>query len=173
MALPVIVSRCLIGGRCRYDGRVKPSIAPKLAGLGLPEGAVRWVPVCPEVDGGLPVPRPPCEIEPGCTAADVLEGRARIVSVEGRDCTGPYSAGADAALAAARSSGAAVALLKARSPACGSCGVYDGTFSGRLVPGRGIAAERLARAGLQIFSEEACERFVAWVAEAKSAEGAC
>ena len=155
----ILISRCLLGERCRYDGRVKPSILEKLKTLGIEEGAVRWIPICPEVDGGLSVPRPPSEIEPGGSASAVLAGCLKIRSNTGADVTAPYVSGARAALEAALRNGAELALLKARSPACSPKGIYDGTFSGQLVEGRGIAAQALGDAGLELFSEETLETF--------------
>lgn len=151
--IPVLVSRCLLGEACRWDGCSKPAPAV-FAALGDLEARVRWIPVCPETDGGLPTPREPCEIVPGRTAGDVLEGRGRVAARTGCDCTTPYVEGARRALEAARAAGARAALLKARSPSCSPCGVYDGRFSGRIVPGRGVTAELLARSGLAVFSEE-------------------
>lgn len=172
MPIPVLISRCLLGECCRYSGVAKPSIVPKLAEAGIAPGSVRFIPVCPEVEGGLPVPRPPCEIEPGTQAEDVLCGRARILSSCGSDCSAPYVRGARAALAAAERSGARIALLKARSPACSPQGVYDGSFSGRLVPGRGIAAELLASRGIALFSEETLPGFACALRQ-KTEEPAC
>lgn len=155
--IPVLVSRCLLGEPCRWDGRSKPAPAAFEA-LGALARRVRWIPVCPETAGGLPTPRAPCEIEPGAAAADVLEGRARVLCAEGGDCTAPYVEGARRTLEAARAARARAALLKARSPSCSPAGVYDGRFDGRLVPGRGVAAELLARAGVELVSEEEPER---------------
>lgn len=134
----VLVSACLAGERCRYDGghnRVPGAAALVAAGEGFP--------ICPEVFGGLPCPRPPCELQGG-----------RVVSREGADCTAAYAAGAAQAVEAARILGAAAALLKARSPSCGIGRVYDGSFSHQLVPGDGVAARALAQAGLALYSEE-------------------
>lgn len=171
--IPVLVSRCLLGEACRWDGRSKPAPAV-FAALGGLEARVRWIPVCPETDGGLPTPRPPCEIEYGRTAGDVLDGRGRIATRPGRDCTAPYVEGARRALTAARSSGARVALLKARSPSCSPGGVYDGRFCGRIVPGRGVTAELLARSGLAVFSEESPEALRAFIeARPESAPKTC
>ena len=154
-AIPVLVSRCLLGFACRYDGKAKPSILPLLGEI--PE--VNWIPVCPEVEGGLPLPRTPCELEPGATAVDVLAGKGRVCTKEGRDCTREYCRGARLALLRAEAAGAKFALLKARSPSCGTRSVYDGTFSRTLIRGRGITAELLAGAGITLFSEEELESF--------------
>lgn len=153
-AIPVLISRCLLGFACRYDGIAKPSILPRLGEL--PE--ISWIPICPEAEGGLPIPRPPCEIEPGAAATDVLAGNGRVLTI-GRDCTREYCRGARLALLRAEAAGAKFALLKARSPSCGTRSVYDGTFSRTLIRGRGITAELLAGAGITLFSEEELESF--------------
>ena len=161
-AIPVLVSRCLLGFACRYDGNAKPSILPLLGEI--PE--VNWIPVCPEVEGGLPLPRTPCELEPGATAADVLAGKGRVCTKEGRDCTREYCLGAQLALQSAETNRAKFALLKAKSPSCGTRSIYDGTFSRTLIPGRGITAELLAGAGIALFSEDELESFSRTVARA-------
>lgn len=153
---PILVSRCLLGEPCRYDGRAKTAIVARLKA---PEvlAHIRWIPICPESDAGLPTPRPPCEIEPGKTAEAVLAGCARLVTRDGGDATREYLRGAEIALEVARSSGSRRALLKARSPSCSPSGVYDGTFQGKLIPGRGVTAEQLVRAGVELWSEETLE----------------
>lgn len=154
-AIPVLISRCLLGFACRYDGIAKPSILPRLGEL----REISWIPICPEAEGGLPIPRPPCEIEPGVAATDVLAGNGRVLTKVGRDCTREYCRGARLALLRAEEAGAKFALLKARSPSCGTRSVYDGTFSRTLIRGRGITAELLAGAGITLFSEEELESF--------------
>ena len=154
-AIPVLISRCLLGFACRYDGIAKPSILPRLGER--PE--ISWIPICPEAEGGLPIPRPPCEIEPGAAATDVLAGNGRVLTKVGRDCTREYCRGARLALLRAEAAGAKFALLKARSPSCGTRSVYDGPFSRTLIRGRGITAELLAGAGITLFSEEELESF--------------
>ncbi|WP_087096944.1 DUF523 domain-containing protein [Nocardiopsis sp. JB363] len=147
----VLVSACLMGRRVRYDGRAKPvddTTVERWRGEG------RLVVHCPEIAGGLPVPRPPAEIEPGADAADVLAGRARILTPEGVDVTDHFVSGARAALATAQAHGVAVALLKQSSPSCGSRVVYDGTFAGRKVPGEGVTAHLLREHGIPVLDEE-------------------
>ena len=146
----VLVSACLLGHPVRYDGRSAPRGHAILARW-LDEGRV--VPVCPEVAGGMPIPRPPAEIEPGANAADVLGGRARVMAVSGDDATVPFLRGAHLALAAARERGIRIAVLKEGSPSCGSGYVYDGSFSGQRRPGVGVTAQLLADAGVRVFSE--------------------
>ncbi|WP_028649272.1 DUF523 domain-containing protein [Nocardiopsis sp. CNT312] len=151
----VLVSSCLIGHRVRYDGRAK-TVSDTVLRRWRGEG--RLVPHCPEVAGGLPVPRPPAEIEPGACAEDVLAGRARILTPDGDDVTACFVAGARSALATARERGVAVALLKQASPSCGSREVYDGTFTGAKVPGEGVTAHLLAGHGIAVFGEEEIDR---------------
>jgi len=113
----------------------------------------RVVPVCPEVAGGLPVPRPPAEIVGG-DGDDVLDGRARVVTVAGEDVTAAYLRGAECALAVVQRYSITTAILKQHSPSCGSTGIYDGTHSGRLRAGQGVTAALLRRHGVTIWSEE-------------------
>lgn len=147
----VLVSSCLLGKPVRYDGRAVPNDDAVLARW-LNEGRV--VPVCPEVAGGMPIPRPPAEIEPGASAATVLAGRARVVAVTGENVTQPFVQGAQEALAVAQSRAIRVAVLKEGSPSCGSGYVYDGHFAGQRQPGVGVTAELLSRAGVRVFSEK-------------------
>ncbi|MGW5875947.1 DUF523 domain-containing protein [Nocardiopsis terrae] len=151
----VLVSACLMGRRVRYDGQAKP-VGDDTVTRWREEG--RLVVHCPEIAGGLPVPRPPAEIEPGADAADVLAGRARILTPEGADVTGPFVSGARSALATARSQGVVVALLKESSPSCGLHEVYDGTFEGRKVPGEGVTAHLLREHGVAVFNENEVAR---------------
>jgi len=143
-----LVSACLLGVPVAYDGQGRLSTTLLAAAA---QGRV--VPFCPEVAGGLPVPRPPAEIAGG-SGDDVLDGRARVVTAGGEDVTEAYLRGAEAALTAARRYGAQVALLKACSPSCGARRIYDGSHAGRLVPGQGVTAACLRRAGLKVYSEE-------------------
>lgn len=151
----VLVSACLMGRRVRYDGRAKP-VGDDTVTRWREEG--RLVVHCPEVAGGLPVPRPPAEIEPGADAADVLAGRARIRTPEGADVTEYFVAGARAALSFARAHGVAVALLKESSPSCGTREVYDGAFEGRRVSGEGVTAYLLRENGVAVFNEDQVAR---------------
>ncbi|MFE0170777.1 DUF523 domain-containing protein [Streptomyces sp. NPDC059002] len=140
----VLVSACLRGVPCRYDGRDKasPEVDDALAGRAV-------VPFCPEVAGGLPTPRRPAELVGG-DGHDVLDGRARVVEDTGRDVTAEFVAGARRALAAAHAGGCAEALLMPRSPSCGRGSVYDGTFGGELVTGDGVTAALFERNGITV-----------------------
>jgi uncharacterized protein YbbK (DUF523 family) len=147
---PVLVSACLLGSPVRYNGAHKRSGHAVLARW-LREGRV--VSVCPEVAGGLPVPRPPAEIDGGAGGASVLAGRVRVVDPDGRDLSAAFVSGAEQALQLARAQGIRVAVLKEGSPSCGTREIHDGRFDGRRVPGSGVAAALLAQAGVAVFSE--------------------
>lgn len=140
---PVVVSACLLGVPCRYDGQARPSEAVSEATRRL-----HVFPVCPEGASGLPVPRPPAEAHPDT---------GRIILRDGTDVTQAFERGTSRMLDAARSSGATVAILKAHSPSCGVGCVYDGTFSGKLRPGDGLLAAALRAEGLHLLDERALE----------------
>jgi len=145
----VLISACLLGQRVRYDGRDAAVHDDVLARW---EAEGRIVAVCPEVAGGLPVPRPPCEIQGG-SGADVLESRAFVRDPAGTDQTHAFRAGAEKALALAQRHGIRVAVLKERSPSCGSLQIYDGTFTGTRVAGEGVTAALLRQHGIRVFGE--------------------
>lgn len=146
----LLVSACLLGENCKYNGGNN-----RLPGLEALEERFELVPVCPERLGGLPTPRPSSE-----RVGD------RVLTQTGEDVTEAFRLGAERALAAACSCGARRALLQERSPSCGSTRVYDGTFTGALVPGRGVTAQLLARHGIRIFSSEEAERLAGAPGEA-------
>ena len=137
---PVLVSACLLGIECDHRGDGRPIVAA-LRELGR---ASRLIPVCPEVAGGLPTPRPAAEIQ--------RDGRVQTAS--GDDVTELYERGARHAVALARAAGVRRAVLKARSPSCGCHEVYDGSHSDVLVAGEGITASALRSAGIEVMSEE-------------------
>lgn len=142
------MSACLLGQPVRYDGR--SSGHPDLLQVWQREGRV--VPLCPEVAGGLPTPRPPAEI-PGGQGGAVLDGEARVVTVQGEDVSAEFLAGARLALELVRRHGIRVAVLKSGSPSCGNRQVYDGAFSGSKIDGEGVTSALLRREGVQVFSE--------------------
>ena len=144
----VLVSACLLGQPVRYDGRA--SGYPDLLQHWQSEG--RIVPLCPEVAGGLPTPRPPAEI-PGGQGAAVLEGDTQVLTVTGEDVSVQFLAGAQRALELVRRHGIRIGVLKSGSPSCGNLLTYDGTFSGTKVTGEGVTVALLRREGVQVFSE--------------------
>jgi uncharacterized protein YbbK (DUF523 family) len=159
----ILVSACLLGHAVRYNGLDKKTDHDVLRRW-VDEGLV--VAVCPEVAGGLPVPRPPAEIADRAGGGAVLAGQARVIARTGADVTAEFVRGADHALAKAQEHGIRVAVLKEGSPSCGSSYAYDGTFTGNRVPVPGVTTARLLAAGLRVFSEhqlveaDACLRAV-------------
>lgn len=147
---PVLVSACLLGETVRHDGGHKQSHHPVLTRW-LQEGRV--LPLCPELAGGLPVPRAAAEIEPGASGAQVLAGTARVHDITGKDVTAAFVRGAEQARQRVQAQAVCVAVLKAGSPSCGSREVHDGRFQGRRVPGQGVTAALLQQLGVQVFDE--------------------
>lgn len=140
----ILVSECLYGGDpVRYDGKSKEEPHPVFVKW-REEG--RLIPICPEVVGGLPIPRP-----------DAQRVGNRVINRIGVDVTVEYTAGAVAAVKLARENNVAFAIMKEQSPSCGSSRIYDGTFEGNIIPGAGVATEMLRAAGFRVFSEEELE----------------
>ena len=135
----ILISACLLGFECKYCGGSNKLPEQQLAALG---ERFRLIPVCPETAGGLPTPRDPSE-----RLGD------KVVSNQGRDVTAQYQKGAETALTLARRYGCKAALLKEKSPSCGSGQIYDGSFTGTLVTGDGVAAQMLKEEGLIVFGE--------------------
>lgn len=140
----VLVSACLLGAPCRYDGSSRPCARIEELAAGR-----RVVPFCPECLGGLRPPRPPAEIQAGDGAA-VLDGRARVIEVDGTDVTEQFVQGACRSVVLAKRFGAKDAILKAKSPSCGVSRIHDGSFSGALRGGAGVAAAALMREGIRV-----------------------
>lgn len=163
----ILVSACLLGSRVRYDGGAKTSGDAMLARWRAEGRLVRF---CPEVEGGLPVPRPPAEIEGGAGGAAVLAGAARILTPDGDDVTGAFLSGAQQALAVATSFGARMAILKEGSPSCGSPRIHDGTFRGRTTPGQGVTAALLEANGIRVFGEDRIPQAAAYLADLTEAD---
>ena len=135
---PILVSACLLGVPCRYDGTGTAdarilSLAQKY----------HLIPVCPEQLGGLPTPRPPAE-----------RHDTRVLTRDERDCTAAFARGAEETLRLAKLFSCRIAILKANSPSCGSGQIYDGCFCGRLIPGDGMTAALLKAEGLTVLSEK-------------------
>jgi len=134
----IIVSACLAGLHCRYDGGEKSN--DEVIRL-VAEG--KAIPVCPEQLGGLTTPRLPCEIVNG-----------RVMRKDGVDVTAELERGARDCLALAQLTGATSAILKAKSPSCGAGQIYDGTFSGKVIPGDGVFAALCRQEGISLRTEE-------------------
>ena len=133
----ILVSACLLGRDCKYNGGNNRSekVLQFLEGKEI-------IPVCPEVAAGMPVPRPPVEIRNG-----------RILSIEGKDLDEVYRKGVARTLAGINLSDIECAILKAKSPTCGVHEIYDGTFTGRKIKGQGLLAAALAEHGIPVMDE--------------------
>ena len=134
----ILVSACLLGHDCKYNGGNNDNAAVHAYLDGKD-----WVCFCPERAGGLPAPRLPSEIRGD-----------KVFSSAGEDVTEEFCLGAEKALAFCRAHGVDRAILKARSPSCGVHAVYDGSFTGAVVPGMGVAARLLAENGVALMDEE-------------------
>ena len=135
----LLISACLLGFECKYSGGSNRLPDERIARL---REKYRLIPVCPESAGGLPTPRDPSE--------RLGEG---VVSSKGRDVTAQFKKGAETALYLARKYNCKKALLKRNSPSCGGEYIYDGSFSGTLIPGEGVTAELLRAEGIEIIGE--------------------
>lgn len=137
----ILVSACLMGQKVRYDGghqRQHDDILAKWAKAG------RIIPLCPEVSGGLPIPRPPAEIHPVSS---------KVVTNLQDDVTLAFTQGAQEALAMCHRHQIRFALMKESSPSCGSHYIYDGSFKGVKIPGQGITTRLLIAHGVRVYSE--------------------
>lgn len=135
--MKILVSACLLGENCKYNGKNNKN--ENVIALGKNH---TLVPICPECFAGLPIPRVPSEIKDG-----------RVFSKKGVDLTEEFHDGAEKALYIAEEAGCQIAILKERSPSCGFGKIYDGTFSGNIVNGNGIAAQLLFDNGITIMGE--------------------
>ena len=144
----ILISACFVNVNCRYDGKSKTyEWIDALFKSG------QAIPICPEVLGGLTIPRLPCEI----VGEDSVQNR------EGVDCTAAFKQGAARSLAIAKAIDAKIAILKANSPSCGFGTIYDGSFSGVICSGNGLAADLLAKHGIRIFNEDDEIQFLAYL----------
>lgn len=140
--MKILVSACLLGCSCRYDGKSK--LDERVLAL---QSGHTLIPVCPEQLGGLPTPRLPAEIQ-----------GEKVTRKDGQDITAQYVKGAREALRLYTLLGCDCALLKARSPSCGKGCIYDGSFSGALTKGNGITAALFQEKGIRVFTEEETEQ---------------
>jgi len=145
----ILVSACLLGENVRYNGEVV-QVTDNIKAL---MSEYEFVPVCPEVLGGLDVPREACEIV-DMSGSDVIDGNTCVKGDKGSDLTGPFVIGAKKTLQLAREYNVEFALLKQRSPSCGSRIIYTGKFDGTKHPGEGVATALLRRHGIKVISEE-------------------
>ena len=142
--MKILVSACLLGSACRYDGESRPH--PLMEELCRRH---QVIPVCGEIMGGLPTPRVPSE-----------RRGDRVVTRDGKDVTENYRRGAQEVLRLGRLFGCTTAILKERSPSCGSGSIYDGTFTGTLCSGWGVTAELLRESGMRVLGESQLEKLL-------------
>lgn len=133
----ILVSACLLGVNCRYNGT-----SGEVEALRELMELAELVPVCPEILGGLPTPRPPAE-----------RRNERVITCEGGDVTEAYAKGARESLHLAQLFGAKMALMKERSPSCGAGEIYDGTFTHTRIPGDGTASAMLKANAIEVYGE--------------------
>ena len=139
----ILVSACLLGEACRYDGKSKGD--ERVIALSKEHNLI---PVCPERDGGLSIPRDPCE-----RIGD------KVLTKEGKDCTKEYRKGAEIALDLRKKHSCKYAVLKLNSPSCGCRGIYDGSFTRNLIENKkGVAAELLSENGIVVLGEDETEK---------------
>ena len=140
----LLISACLLGENCKYSGG--NNYNPAVEAL---RERFELIPVCPEQLGGLPTPRVPSE-----------RSGDKVLNREGADVTDAFRIGAEKALAAAKAHGIKRAVFQERSPSCGCGMIYDGTFSGKLIPGDGITTELLRRNGVEVTGGSCLDRLI-------------
>ena len=144
------MSACLLGQKVRYDGGDCLQNHSRLQAW-LKRGDI--ITICPEMAGGLPTPRPPAEIQNRRAGFDVLHKTAQVKTNTGLDVSESFIRGAEKALALAKEYRIRIAILKAKSPSCGSGVIYDGTFSKMLIPGDGVTSALLKQHHILVFDE--------------------
>ncbi len=143
----VLVSSCLLGVKCAYDGKDRCSDSVRRIFL-----SYKCIPVCPEMLGGLDSPRERNEISGG-SGEEVLDGKAKVVTPAGADNTAAFLKGAAISLKKALAEGVVAAVLKSLSPSCGRGRIYDGSFKGVTKEGSGVTAALLTRHDIRVFNE--------------------
>ncbi|AEV67859.1 DUF523 domain-containing protein [Acetivibrio clariflavus] len=144
----ILVSACLLGVNCKYNGGNNYNSEIKALA-----SKYNLIPVCPEQLGGCPTPRLPAEIQKG-SGRDVLCGKAKVMRKDGVDVSENFVKGAKEVLNIAKQTNIKLAILKSKSPSCGKGKIYDGTFSGNLIDGNGVTADVLEENGITVLSEK-------------------
>ena len=134
----ILISACLVGDNVKYNGG--NNLSPKIEAL---LEKYELIPFCPEVEGGLSIPRTPAERKDG-----------RVINQDGEDVTDAYYRGAELAFNICLYLKIKKVILKEKSPSCGSKIIYDGTFTHKEIPGMGITAEYLKEKGIEVYSED-------------------
>ncbi len=147
----ILVSACLAGARVRYDGSdnyCDNSTFFKLLSKG------RIITICPEVASGCSIPRPPVEIVGTNSGAGVFNGTSRAMTKDGTDVSDMFISGAEIAFDLVLKNNIKIAILKSKSPSCGSSGIYDGSFSRTVIDGYGVTTYFLKQKGIEVYSEK-------------------
>ncbi len=158
----ILMSACLLGDKVRYNAQGE-NVDSEIVKKWLRED--RIVRVCPEMAGGLPTPRPPAEIVGLDGGAGVWKGSALVKRQDGMDVSKAFQAGANFALALAKKNGIKIAILKEKSPSCGTHQIYDGSFLGKKISDMGVTAVLLEENGIKVFSENEIVEAAAYLAE--------
>ena len=145
----LLVSACLLGDPVRYDGRCKTTENTELHEMVKQNRVIAF---CPEVAGGLPVPRDAAEIQRGDGVA-VIDDRSSVTTIHGDDVTDCFLRGAHLALELCRQHRISVAILTETSPSCGSSQIYDGSFSRTSRQGVGVTTALLQKHGIVVFNQ--------------------
>lgn len=149
---PILVSACLLGINCKYDGKSKHcKKAIELFKKG------KAIPICPEQLGGLPTPRTPQEIQNG-DGSKVLDGKVKVKNKKGKDVTPQFVRGAKEALKIAKMTKAKKFIGKSKSPSCGCGKTYDGTFSGTLIKADGVTTALFKRNRIEVITDKELEK---------------
>lgn len=145
--MKVLVSACLLGHNTKYNG--KNNLIEKLISL---KDKLEFVLMCPEVEGGLSIPRTPAEIKDN-----------KVINKDNIDVTNNYLKGANLALKKALKDNIKVAIVKEKSPSCGKNFIYDGTFTNTLIKGQGVTTSLLVENGIKVFNENEIESFLEYI----------
>jgi uncharacterized protein YbbK (DUF523 family) len=144
-----IVSACLAGIKCRYDGNSSDNeFVMNLIKKG------KAIAVCPELLGGLKTPRPACEVNTG------NDGKRHVITKEGQDFTKEFAEGARKTLGIVKKEGITKAILKSKSPSCGCGLIHDGTFTGAMISGNGLTADLLIKSGIEVYTDKQIEDLI-------------
>lgn len=147
----ILISGCFLGQKVRYNGIVKPLVSELLLSW---QQQGRLISVCPEVIAGLPVPRPPAEIDPSTQ---------QVMTIDNIDVTQQFNQGAQVALQLCQQYNIRFALLKESSPSCGSNSIYDGSFTQQKIIGAGVTTRLLRQHGIEVFSEDSIQALAALI----------
>lgn len=142
----ILVSRCLLGFPCRYDGKSSTCNELKIF-IEKYKNKHNFIGICPEVDGGLSIPREMCEICNG-----------KVLTKTGEDKTNEFIRGAHNAVEKAKEYSVQVAILKSNSPSCGNSNIYDGSFTNKLIDGAGVTSQMLSNLGLYVINENELDK---------------